>query len=656
MDAIPDGVALVDPAGVTIEANRRLEELTGFSREELVGTRTLAAALRAIGVGGEPVEQEVELRRRDGGLLAATVTVAPVLDEGGRPAARMVTVRDASGARRLEADQHLARRELVELAQEQAALRRVATAVAEGVDPDAALALASAEAARLLGLDAGVVARFEGDRAIVAGASDRMHLPVGTWVPLDSEGAIARVWRTGAAARVDDYPGIVARDPSQSSVLPSRAQAGVAAPVRVGERIWGALVVLTMRTDAIPAEAEGRLQHFADLVAIAIANAEAQARLAALASTDSLTGLANHRVFHERLRQEVDRAERHGRPLSVAVLDLDHFKEINDTHGHHVGDRVLAEVGRLLGGMARSGELLARTGGEEFGWILPEADSLAAYAAAERARQAVAAVPIAGVGPVTLSAGVADLENGRTPGGLVQLADGALYWAKAQSRNATYRYSPDVVAELSAGERAVRLERARALRALRALARAVDSRNVVTQGHSARVASLAALLAQRLGWPAARADELREAALLHDVGLIGVPVDLPLPPAELSPAERARLQEHPVLGATMVGQVLSPEQAAWVRGHHERWDGGGYPDGLAEEGIPEGARLLALADVWDALRGGDPARVALSPDEALGECRLRAGGELDPDAVDALAALLASGRLGTAERRARISG
>ena len=165
------------------------------------------------------------------------------------------------------------------------------------------------------------------------------------------------------------------------------------------------------------------------------------AELERLATHDPLTGLPNHRAFHERLRDEVARASRHGQPLSVAILDVDHFKSINDQHGHRVGDSVLHELGQRLSTILREGELVARVGGEEFAWIL-NADGAEAFAAAERARHAISDKPFAQVGAVTMSIGVCDLTAASDVDDLYERADQALYLAKGQGRNRTCQHIP----------------------------------------------------------------------------------------------------------------------------------------------------------------------------------------------------------------------
>jgi diguanylate cyclase (GGDEF)-like protein len=181
--------------------------------------------------------------------------------------------------------------------------------------------------------------------------------------------------------------------------------AAVCAPISIGGVVWGS-VGASFSDAPVPAEAETRLARFAELVAVAVVNAETWDALARQAATDPVTGLANHRAFYEHLRAEVMRARRQGRTLSVALFDLDHFKQINDLHGHQAGDKVLAEVGLRLADQLVGDGLLARVWGEEFAWLMPNTGDSAAYAAAEGERRAIAAKPFDGVGGLTISAGV----------------------------------------------------------------------------------------------------------------------------------------------------------------------------------------------------------------------------------------------------------
>jgi HD-GYP domain-containing protein (c-di-GMP phosphodiesterase class II) len=180
-----------------------------------------------------------------------------------------------------------------------------------------------------------------------------------------------------------------------------------------------------------------------------------------------------------------------------------------------------------------------------------------------------------------------------------------------------------------------------ALCGLHELAAAVDSASGAGAGHSRRVAAIASALAAERGWAWQDAADLGEAALLHDIGMAWVPARLLRSRRTMCRTEHERVRPHAALGASMVAPVLAPHQVAWVRHHHERFDGRGYPDGLSGEDIPEGARLMAVADTWDALVTGRPYRAAVDRADALTECRRVTGRQLCPDAVAALARVVA---------------
>ena len=242
-----------------------------------------------------------------------------------------------------------------------------------------------------------------------------------------------------------------------------------------------------------------------------------------LAAVNPLTGLANHRTFHERLRAEVERARRHERGLALVLMDLDHFKRVNDVHGHQVGDRVLQHAARGAsrrdaGG--RAGRPRRRRGVRDD----PARGRRRRGPPGRRARApGVAAARFPTVGRMTMSAGVCDISQAADADALYRLADGALYWAKHHGRDMVMRYSPEIARALSAREQAERLERQQALVSVRLLARVVDAKDPSTRRHSERVGELCAELADALGWPPERAALLREAGLVHDVGKIGVP-------------------------------------------------------------------------------------------------------------------------------------
>ncbi len=360
-----------------------------------------------------------------------------------------------------------------------------------------------------------------------------------------------------------------------------------------------------------------------------------------LAAVDALTGLANHRTFHERLRTEVEQARRHHRGLALVVMDLDRFKRVNDIHGHQMGDRVLEQAARVLEDESRTGELVARVGGEEFAMLLPHAGGEEAFRAAERIRRAIAAAHFPAVGSMTMSAGVADITQAPDAEALYHLADGALYLAKHRGRDMVLRYSPETSETLPGRDEAERMERQQALVSIRMLARSVDARSPGSRRHSERMGDLCAEIAEALGWSPERAALLREAGLVHDVGKIGVSEAILLKPGPLTPEESELVREHAELGARIVREALTPEQVSWVRGHHERWDGKGYPDALTAEECPEGARIMALADAWDVMTSDRTYTSGrLSADDALAECRKHSGSQFWPPAVEALASIV----------------
>jgi diguanylate cyclase (GGDEF)-like protein len=531
------------------------------------------------------------------------------------------------------------RRQARELADEQGALRRVATAVAAGEPEDEIHALVARELSELFGgTGAGTLRFVSGDEAVVVGSMSeppKQSYPPGTRVAVRPGSNIEQMIRTGRPVRVDDH------EPGSPSRL-AGYRCSVIAPVRVHGEIWGFLTLAAAMPASLPADAERRLTVFGEVLSTAISSLEDRRRLAAQASTDPLTGLANHRAFHERLEVEAARALRHGRPLSVALIDIDRFKAFNDARGHAAGDRVLTAVAGELTALSRAEDCLARVGGDEIAWLLPEIGSSEALTAAERARQRIEEVEVDGR-RISVSIGVCDLAAAGDAESVLRLADGALYWCKAHGRNAVQLYDPGVVVELSVEERARQLERTQALTGLRALARAIDAKDPTTRRHSERVASLVAHLATASNWPPERVRRLREAALVHDVGKIGIPDAVLLKDGPLTPEEYDLVKTHATLSAEIVDGVLDDEQVEWILGHHERPDGRGYPAGLRSDQISEGAALLAVADAFDVMTVSRPYSVPKRPKEALAECRALVGEQFTEAAVRALEASAAAG-------------
>jgi diguanylate cyclase (GGDEF)-like protein len=375
---------------------------------------------------------------------------------------------------------------------------------------------------------------------------------------------------------------------------------------------------------------------FGPLLAIALYQRSTYRALRAmrLALTDPLTGLGNHRHFHERLERELLDADESGRHFSLCLVDVDDFKRVNDLFGHPTGDNVLAQIASNL---RQNGEAF-RLGGDEFALLLPEYDESGGISTAEAIVGRVGALQIDHVGSVTVSAGIATFPS-QAPnrGELIRLADNALYWAKEHGKNRAHVYRPDVVELAELRRLAHGPDRAARFRAAESLAKAVDLRDTYTGSHSARVADLAARVATRLGLDQEQAELTRLAGSLHDLGKLAIPEEILRKPGPLTEPERLVLERHPQIGFRMLDSLGIEPVAEWILHHHERWDGTGYPDRLPGPEIPLGARIIFVVDAYDAMTSDRVYRGRLSAPDALAELERCAGTQFDPEVVTALA-------------------
>ena len=550
-------------------------------------------------------------------------------------------------------EQKAAEEQASQLAAEQGMLHRVAEAVIRGTEPAELFEMIARELGQLLGVRAASVGRdLGGTHTEVLGnwaADDELRLALGIRVS-DPAHEFRRAIKAGRPVRSSAADGTI------SGVFGAAGcQAAFAVPVYAGGRLWGGLITASMDPQAYTGDDARRQIELAELTGQAIGNIEAQEQLLHQATSDPLTGLVNHRTFHETMQDTVAHAA--GGPLSLALFDIDDFRVVNEMRGHRAGDHLLTAAAGALRAFVGPGDLLARIGGDEFALVLDGVDAMTALPTVERARAAVAAALRDAEGAVvTSSAGICDLATAGGAEQLFELADGALYWSKAHGRNRSCVFDPAVVRELSAADRAKQLERTRALVGIGALARAIDAKDPATRRHSDRVAALATRLAVAAGWAPAPVARLQEAALVHDVGKIGVPDAILLKPGALTAGEYEQMKRHAVVGSEVIQGVLTMEQVAWVRGHHERPDGGGYPDGLSAEQIEDGAALLAQADAFEAIvtrRVYSPARTVA---EAVAECVSLSGFQFLPIATEALRALSATGALDDWARSGELGG
>jgi diguanylate cyclase (GGDEF)-like protein/PAS domain S-box-containing protein len=417
-------IRYASPASVAV-LGRIPDQLVGKTITELTHPDDQAGReerLRRIDASAQGATRLARMRHGDGRWLWLEATARAIRDGSGEVVERQYAFRDVT--------------ERIQREAEQRALSRIATLVASGADPAAVFDTVAEQLARLFDATTGAVVRFD--------PQTRTGLMVGAWtVPgrespvrsldLDADHAAARVFRSGRTARSDaDRASGASGAGASAGTRP--AGGAVSAPVTVSGELWGAVGARFVDVP-VPDGLEERLARFAELVSLAISNAQTLQSLARQATTDPVTGLANHRVFHERLAEEVERATRYRRSLTLAIVDIDHFKRVNDTHGHQAGDRVLAEVASQLAAEARAGDVVARIGGEEFAWLMPDTDAHGGEAAADRARRAIAALHPAGDAPITVSAGVSALVDGLDGQELLRRADESLYAAKEAGRD-----------------------------------------------------------------------------------------------------------------------------------------------------------------------------------------------------------------------------
>lgn len=366
---------------------------------------------------------------------------------------------------------------------------------------------------------------------------------------------------------------------------------------------------------------------------------EANARLEAIATTDPLTGLPNHRALVDLINKEIERVDRYGRSCALLFLDLDHFKALNDGRGHVAGDAALSELGSVAKGCLRGMDTLGRWGGEEFVVLLPETDAEAALEMAERLRAAVAAhsfLPGGGL-YLTCSMGVAAYPaHASDRSALVEAADRAMYAAKKLGRNQVRSVADPIVKTLEAGKDDSREEVA-LQGTVEALAVLVEARDAFTGEHTKVVEEFAKKIAGEMGLEASEVRLIGMVGKLHDIGKVAIPDTILQKPGALSEEEWALMHKHPLIGSDVVSRVPTLRMTApGIRGHHERWDGTGYPDGLAGEKIPLAARIVSVADCFSAMTTDRPYRAARSQAGALEELRRAAGTHFDPTVVNAM--------------------
>jgi diguanylate cyclase (GGDEF)-like protein len=406
-------------------------------------------------------------------------------------------------------------------------------------------------------------------------------------------------------------------------------------PLLVKNEAVGSLVIASRQPDAYNPGQVRLLERLATQIAVSVENSRLYSRAEQRARIDELTGLFNRRHFDECVKQEIDRHARYRSMLSLILLDLDFFKAYNDTQGHTAGDRVLETIGRLINGALRNTDLAFRYGGDEFAIILPQSATGDALLVAERVRGKIASEMTIRDIKISASLGLASWpSDGVTSDELVNAADRALYYAKETGGNRTCVASK-MLPSLAANEAASPTTEREVLSTIHALAATIEARDPYIYGHSRKVSRYAVALAEAAGLSSGKVSVINTAAMLHDIGKIGVPDEVLNKTEKLDNESWKLIQAHPALSTTIVGHVASlVASLPAILHHHERWDGLGYPDGLKGEQIPIEARVLAIADAFDAMTSNRPYRSKLSYKKVLQELKHCSGTQFDPELIE----------------------
>ena len=481
-------------------------------------------------------------------------------------------------------------------------------------------------------------------------------------------GVLGKVARTGVSALVQNAgPGQLA------GVLPE-SRAVLCLPISYGETLLGVLNVESRNENAFAPQDVLILNTLADLVATALHNSFVFQKLQQQSITDGLTGIKTRRFFWEALSSEWKRACRSGRPFSVVLIDLDKFKEVNDTLGHLEGDLVLARVGRLLEQKCRQSNVVARYGGDEFIILMPETGIEQAQVLAERLRLWLATDPMLEEHHITGSFGVASFPlHGFSMDDLIRVADAGMYVAKhaggnqvstcnglgegsAMQRQLVSGYvggflqrehnGPEHLEELVATLRKLcgreYDEGPKAMKeAVEALSHAAELRQPDAAGHGEQCGHFAGIVARGLNLSAQEVEDLIFAARVHDVGKLFIPNRILNKPGALTEDEFAVMKTHPQVGAEVLRSIPGIEHVAkTIEAHHEAFDGSGYPFGLKGENIPLYGRILAVVDAYVNMTSDRSFALPKTDEQALAELEMLSGTRFDGMIVRLFARLL----------------
>ena len=375
-----------------------------------------------------------------------------------------------------------------------------------------------------------------------------------------------------------------------------------------------------------------------------------EARLTSL--TDTLTSVGSRKMLEDKLQVEFDRSKRYKRKFSLAIFDLDNFKTINDVLGHGSGDEALKKLAKCMKREKRTTDILTRYGGDEFVMIMPETKAIDAVTLLERIRDKVQQIKLTQNLPMTISCGIAEhsFKPSDSSREVMRRADLALYEAKSAGRNCVKVWDKTMSKAINndiENEKIKKLQRRIAglseqaekvfIQSIWGLVQALEAKDPYSKKHSENVMYYAVGIAKTMKIASEQIDVILRAAMIHDIGKIGIPDAILTKPAKLTPRERSVIEQHPLIAVRILEKMTFLEQEiAIIRHHHEKWNGHGYPDGLSNSAIPLGARIMAIADTFDALTSNRTYHKARSIAEAIEILVDSSGYDYAPKAVEGM--------------------
>lgn len=445
----------------------------------------------------------------------------------------------------------------------------------------------------------------------------------------------------------------------------SKSKSLIVLPLKPENNSFGCMLVFSPRSEVLDDELS-YLQLFAHQMELAITIADLFEKVKKQAVTDVLTELYNRRYFEESLQKEAERSERLNQPFTLISLDLDYLKQINDTYGHNYGDTAIKTIGRVLKRNARSIDIPARIGGEEFNLLLPGIDSKGGMIAAERIRAAIESEKLEKIGKITASIGVATyIEHTKSVDELLEMADQAMYRAKINGRNRVVlakedgkdswqQIAIDAFVDILSKQRIPvskdlseeicnKLERVNTSGAtLKEILYTVSDTIAQTydpvheSGTTKQKVYLAVKLAKKLGMNKEEQDNLKLAMLLYDIGNTMIPDEIFKSPNKLSTKEQNFVHKHPVIAAKEILQPITSiaNIIPIIENHHENWDGSGYPNKISGDDIPISSQIVLLVDSYSALIKPRSYREALTQTESLATIKGEAGKKWNRVIVD----------------------